>query len=180
MCSTLGYNSARNIAKIYEPILLEEGFISEGDTVSMAVTVTFLELPSVNEEGDIVNIVSPQISLFLETSNMGLIDIGINYYLLTDEMSYTLDYVEEAIDNNNIPALVMPTPLLDKVDEICESKNYTLEARAAWVDVKTGEDATYPEDIDPSFLESWFDYEVSQYVTETAVYSKFDEEKYTK
>ena len=180
MCSTLGYNSARNIAKIYEPILLEEGYISEGDTVSMAVTVTFLELPSVNEEGDIVNIVSPQISLFLETSNMGLIDIGINYYLLTDEMSYTLDYVEEAIDNNNIPALVMPTPLLDKVDEICESKNYTLEVRAAWVDVKTGEDATYPEDIDPYFLESWFDYEVSQYVTETAVYSKFDEEKYTK
>lgn len=180
MCATLGYNTAANIAKIYEPLLIQEGYIQAGEEVSMAVYVEFLNLPSVNEEGDIVNITSPQISLFLTAPSTGRINIGVNFYLLTDEASYTLDYVEDVINNNSYPALIQPTTLLDKVNEISEAKNYTLDVHASWRVNKTGEDTTPPEGIDPGFLDSWFDYDTTQYVTEKVVLSQFSEDLYTK
>lgn len=183
LCSTLGFNTAENIAKIYRDYMIEDGYINEDDEVSMAVYVEFLELPSgMDDEGDIIYDTVPQISLVLEIPT-GSVNLGVNYYLLTDEASCTLDFIEEIIDTNAYPELTTPTTLIEKINSVCEQKNYTIDVHSAWTDLDTGEDTDYPEGIDESFLEMWFDYDVKQYVTEDTVYSCFpndEDNKYTK
>lgn len=181
--STLGYINSTSMAALYKQVLLEDPNLSQYLNVNSVVEVNMMV--DILEDDDLI---VPAISVYLNIDDEISIDIGINYCLFSDEDYYTLDFVQETIDNDSYTPSVVPTELFDKVTEIVNAKNYTLNADLNWRNYETGEVADAPEGWDVDFENSiygqaMFSFSASQLVTENATKLCLKDgryEKYTK
>lgn len=77
-----------------------------------------------------------------------------SFYLRKEASFYTVDKIEEMLNNGMTARKVTPQKLFDSVDKIANAKNYTLDIKGYWSTSK-GEPSSMPTDLDPNYI--WFE-----------------------